>query len=390
MDGVHGPSTATHDWGLRGNACGRELHLPRGRVIGGSSAVNATFALRGSPFDYDAWAQPGWSFEDLLPSFIRLETDLDFGAASHHGTSGPVPIRRHLGVERSNTAAAGADALAEAGIPAIPDHNAPYAVGVASLPLNAVDGRRMSTALTHLEPARRRPNLTIRGGTSVRRVVLAGDRAQGVQLDDGEVIHADEVIVSSGTYHSPGLLRRSGVDLPGVGRNLIDHPAVSIDLPYYGPLRDEPIFQLVATLHSTMAKPTTDPPDLQILVGGPFPTGDADGMQVFFLAAALLKPRSRGEVRDSIRLNYFDHADDLPRLLEGLERVETAIHAGAIQALTRGERFSPRITGTADLEAWVKENAWTYHHPVGTCAMGSVVDAECRVIGVQGLSVVDA
>jgi len=139
-----------------------------------------------------------------------------------------------------------------------------------------------------------------------------------------------------------------------------------------------------------MAKPTTDPPDLQILVGGPFPTGDADGMQVFFLAAALLKPRSRGEVRDGIRLNYFDHADDLPRLLEGLERVETAIHAGAIQALTRGERFSPHITGTADLEAWVKENAWTYHHPVGTCAMGSVVDAECRVIGVQGLSVVDA
>ena len=95
LDGIHGPSIATHGWGLTGRFGGRVLPLPRGRVIGGSSAVNATFALRGSPADYDAWQLPGWSFADVLPSFIRLESDLDFPAAAHHGAIGPVPIRRY-------------------------------------------------------------------------------------------------------------------------------------------------------------------------------------------------------------------------------------------------------------------------------------------------------
>ena len=94
LDGVRGPSIATHDWGLTGHVAGRVVALPRGRVVGGSSAVNATFALRGSPFDYDAWPQPGWSFTDVMPSFVHLESDLDFPAAAHHGAVGPVPIRR--------------------------------------------------------------------------------------------------------------------------------------------------------------------------------------------------------------------------------------------------------------------------------------------------------
>jgi len=116
------------------------LPLPRGRVVGGSSAVNATFALRGSPFDYDRWRQPGWSFADVGPSFVQLESDRDFPAAAYHGAGGPAPIRRYLGAEQSALAVAAIEGLRAAGIPEIADRNAPYAVGVAPLPVKAVVG----------------------------------------------------------------------------------------------------------------------------------------------------------------------------------------------------------------------------------------------------------
>jgi len=390
LDAIHLPTLPNHDWGLTGRSKGQVLRLPRGRVIGGSSAVNATFALRGSPFDYDAWQQPGWSFADVLPSFIRLEHDLDYGSAEYHGASGPIPIRRYQGAEQSAVAHAAADALVAAGLPAIKDHNAPYAVGVSPLPLNAVDGRRMSTALTHLEHARDRPNLRIRGDALVAEIVIIGGRATGVRLDDGEIIDGGEIIVCAGAYQSPRLLLRSGVDLPGVGMNLIDHAAVGIDLPYYGAVDDVAPHQLVATLHSSLANPTTNPPDLQILISGPYEPNDAAQPATFFVGTAVLKPRSRGHVGDDIDLNYYDEPDDLLRIVEGLDRVEAAIAGPAIRALSRGERLQPRLTDRSELHAWIAGASWSYHHPVGTCAMGVVVDADCRVYGVDGLSVVDA
>lgn len=235
-DGMHGTSAATHDWGLMGtgSAEGPPLSLPRGRVTGGSSAVNATFALRGHPADYDGWGMPGWAFHDVLPAFVRLEHDLDFGAADHHGTQGPLPIRRYLGAERSGLTAAVEEAFAAVGIPLIADHNAPGAVGVSALPVNCVDGRRISTALAYLEPARSRSNLTIRADCLVRDVVIRAGGAVGVRTGTGEVLPADEVIVCAGAYESPGVLLRSGIgpaadlrdlgldvvaDLPGVGAN---------------------------------------------------------------------------------------------------------------------------------------------------------------------------
>jgi choline dehydrogenase len=389
LDAIHLPTLPDHDWGLTGRANGHVLELPRGRVIGGSSAVNATFALRGSPFDYDAWRQPGWSFADVLPTFISLETDLDFGAADYHGASGPVPIRRYQGAQRSAVAAAGTDDLRAAGLPIIDDHNAPFAVGAAPLPLNAIDGRRMSTALTHLEPARSRANLIVRGDCVVDEIVIIGGRATGVRLADGAVIDGGEVIVCAGAYQSPGILRRSGIDLPGVGANLIDHPAAGIDMPYYGPLDDVAPHQLVATLHSSMADPATDSPDLQIMVGGPYLPSEPGGPRTFYVGAAVLKPRSRGHVGSEIDLNYYDD-DDLTRMVEGIGRVEDVIAGPAIRALSKGERLQPRITGDAELREWISAATWSYHHPVGTCAMGVVVDTDCRVHGVERLSVVDA
>ena len=171
---------------------------------------------------------------------------------------------------------------------------------------------------------------------------------------------------------------------------MIDHPAVSVDLPYHGSPQDVPPFQLVATLHSSIADPANDPPDLQILVGGPFPTSDPAARPVFFIGAALLKPRSRGHVRSGIELNYFDDPVDLSRLVEAIDRVEMAIAGGPLREISGAERLEPRPADRAALHTWIKAKVWSYHHPVGTCAMGAVVDERCRVLGVDGLSVVDA
>lgn len=420
-DGIHGTSTASHDWGLHGTgvAGGPPLDLPQGRVTGGSSAVNATFALRGHPADYDGWALPGWTFADVLPSFLRLEHDLDFGLSPYHGTEGPVPIRRYRGDERSELTVAMEDAIAEVGIPRIPDHNAPGAVGLSALPVNCVRGVRVSTARAYLDPIRSRPNLTIRATCPIAEVVLRRGRAIGVRSSDGEIIEVDEVIVCAGAYHSPALLIRSGIgpaadvaalgrsvtmDLPGVGTNLADHPWVAIDLPCLQPLGDPPLFQVMATARSSRSS-AADPPDLQLMVCGPY--GLEDGYRCL-LAAALLKPASRGEVRlltldpiaaPAIDLGYFRNPVDIDRLVEGLQLADAAVAYPHLTRITRGSRLAPRQDLVADavaVRAWIKATATTYHHPVGTCAMGTdpqagaVVDTSGRVYGVPGLSVVDA
>jgi choline dehydrogenase len=390
VDGVHGPSLAGHDWGLRGQGPDGPLDLPRGRVIGGCSTVNAGFAVRGSPADFDGWKLPGWSFEDVLPSFVALERDLDYGGAAHHGSTGPVPVRRYLTQGRSALADAATEALVGAGLRLIADHNAPWAVGVAPLPVNVVAGRRIGNAAAYLEPARGRANLTIRGDAQVARIRVGHGRVLGVELGAGDVIHAAEVIVAAGTYLSPGLLSESGIDRPGLGGNLADHPAVSVDLPYFGPTDDVPRYQLVATAHSSMTDPERDAPDLQVVVGGPLPGAQPGDPVTCFVGAALLKPRSRGSVTAAgIDLNYYDHPDDMARLVEGLERVEDVIAHPAVVGLTRGERISPRLRGVERTD-WVRASTWSYHHPVGTCAMGVVVDEQCRLDGVEGLSVIDA
>jgi len=423
LDGTRGPSiVAATDWGLTGRSGpdGRVLGLPRGRVTGGCSAVNATFALRGAPADYDAWAAAGnvgWSFADLLPAFVRLERDLDFGAADYHGDAGPIPLRRYIGREQSVLAHAGSTALQALGLPAVADHNAPGAVGVGPVPVNTVERRRINTGHGYLDPVRDRPNLTVRGDAHVQRVVISGGVAVGVELVGGEIIDAGEVIVCAGAYHSPVLLLRSGIgaasdvralgldvvaDLFGVGRNLHDHPAVSIDLPYVEPLADEPVFQLAGTTHSSSADARHDPPDLQFLIGGPYADGDH---AICFVAAAVLKPQSRGSVRvrsldpaaqPEIVLGYFSNPADLDLLLEGVAIAEEAVAHPALQAVAGGGRLSPRPGNRDELRRHVTANAWTYHHPVGTCAMGpdpsagAVVDVDGRVHGVGRLSVVDA
>src|SRR5437763_15104529 len=160
-DGLGHPPTATHNWAFTSDpdpTSGRTLDLPRGRVIGGSSTTNGAFALRGHPADYDGWAadNAGWSWDDVLPSFCKLETDLDFGGEPYHGSDGPIPIRRYTGADRSPAACAMHDAIAATGVRAVGDHNAPGAVGVGPLPVNEVGGHRMGVASTYLRAARGR------------------------------------------------------------------------------------------------------------------------------------------------------------------------------------------------------------------------------------------
>lgn len=410
----------SHDWGYGSTPGGiaRELPLPRGRLVGGCSATNACFALRGSPADYDAWAamgNEGWSFNECLPFFRASETDADFGSAPWHGSSGPLPVRRYREDERNAFQQGLILAAARAGHPLVEDHNAPEAVGVGPLPVNAVDGIRISTAQAYLAPLRSSAKLSVRADTLVDRVVLESRRAVGVRLASaGEIIGAGLVIIAAGTYASPALLMRSGigpaadlaalgaecyVNLPGVGGNLADHPWVPVRMPVTL-ATDGPGFQAVLTWYSAEAT-ASRPPDLQIFAQGPFLN---EGVAVASLCAALLKPRSRGRVTlrsldpvvpPVIDLSLPTDERDLRRLAEGVRHARQLLYAREFEAVADKAYRRGGVLSDQELKSEIYANVRTYHHPVGTCSMGSdssqfVVDFKGRVHGTERLLVADA
>jgi choline dehydrogenase len=419
------PATS-HDWGLMSepDERGRSIPLPRGRLIGGCSATNACFALRGWPQDYDQWAargNRGWSFADLLPVFRAVESDAQFGG-HWHGAGGPVPIRRPPAGELSPWQRAFADAAVTVGHQLAGDHNQPGTVGVGACPRNVRDGLRMSTALTHLAVARGRPNLTIRAGAAVDRVELGGTTARGVRLAGGEIIEADTIVVTAGSYASPAILMRSGIgpagalrdlgigavaDLPGVGDNLIDHPLAAVDLPTT-PGFAGPRFQVMLTLRSPLADPD-GPPDLHLFPAGPFddPASPAGG--VFGIVAGLLSVRSRGSVRlrsadpadpPRIDIAHLRHPEDMTRMIEATRHARRLSRTPPLAGLIAGAELAPgpaiRDDDTTGLTRSIRQRSGSYHHPVGTCAMGphpdggAVVDARGAVYGIDRLWVADA
>ena len=238
-------SLREHDWGLTAEALpGRAIPYPRGRVIGGSSAVNATIALRGVPADYDEWAALGndaWGWAEVLPHFRRLEDDPE-GADELHGRGGPIAIRRWRRDELIPTQRAFYEVCRRLGFEEVADHNHPQATGVGPFPQNRLDRLRLSTAIAYLLPARHRPNLAIRPHCLVNRVLFADDRAVGVEVHtDGELqpVYGRRITLAAGAIGSPAILLRSGIgprdalldlgiepvaDLSGVGAGLVDHP----------------------------------------------------------------------------------------------------------------------------------------------------------------------
>ena len=412
--------TRDFDWGYTSepNTRGNVQNLWRNKLLGGTSWVTR-FALRGSPADYDEWAalgNTGWGFENVLPYFRRLEADADFGGEPWHGDRGPMPVRRYLDLEYTEVGGAGLHALEEIGFPNVDDHNRPGAVGAGRVPMTSSGGTRVTTADAYLPSGATLPNLTIRPEMHVAEVVFEGSRATGVRLLDGDVIQASWVVLCAGVYGSPPILMRSGigpadhlrsvdvparVNLPGVGANLADHPAVAIDCGYRGPGRTDPILHFIATFHSA-ATPSEAAPDLMLWSCDP--TGPADGPASLEIEVVLLKPHSRGRVR----LRSADPGDsphvELPSLSDpfDVERLADAYRRGLEVANNREIRRRcadplpgpPR--GVDELLTLVRAEGYSLPHVVGTCAMGprpedgAVVDASGNVHGTEGLSVVDA
>ncbi len=419
--------TVGHDWGYTADAeLDRGISLPRARIMGGCSSTNACFALRGAPQDYDAWAaagNPGWSFADVLDDFRRLENDLDF-VDQWHGSDGLIPVRRHPPSELNPAQAAFITGAVADGHRYVADHNRPNTYGAGPTPRNAVDGVRMSTALTYLAQARSRANLIIRPDTMVDRIELSRTRAIGIRLVDGTLIEADRVVLAAGTYSSPMILARSGIgsagdleslglvtvmDLPGVGSNLIDHPLVSIDVPTR-PSAGAGRFQAMMTFHSETAD-RDGPADLLMFAAGPFDVGVdvcASGA-VLGLVSGLIAPRSRGWVRlaasdptvaPRIHPAHLTEPADLERMVDAVTAARQLARSAPMRAIVTGAEISPGPAipsgDRAALAAWVRSAVSTFHHPVGTCAMGpdpehgAVTDARGSVHGIDGLTIADA
>ena len=394
------------DWGYVSDADGAPVR--RGRLLGGTSWLTR-FALRGQPADYDRWAahgSPGWGFDEMLPWLSRLEADADFGGEPWHGDSGPMPVRRYLDVEYTDVVAAATRALERIGFQSVDDHNRPGAVGVGRMPMTSTDGARVTTADAYLPLATTPANLTIRCGAQVADIMFDGLRAAGVRLVDGTVVEAGQVVLCAGAYGSPAILMRSGigppddlrtlaidvrVELPGVGDNLIDHPSAYVDVGTLAESRATPLLHAVATFHST-ARSLDHAPDLFLWIADP--EGDPP---LFAIEAVLLVPEhTRGRVRLSsadpsapprITLPPLMEGPDADRLTEALARATEIAACPEVQQLL--DEAMP-LPSNNELRELMHANHYSIPHFVGTCAMGSVVDPQCRVRGSDALSVVDA
>ncbi len=417
-----------HDWKLRyePSATSRTGQaFARGRVTGGSSAVNTAIALRGVPADYDEWASlgcPSWSWEQVLPAFIRLETDADFDTP-YHGKSGPLPIRRHPRSELVPYQNAFLDACAERGYPECPDHNDPESTGWGSHPMNKRGDLRMSTAIAYLAPARDRANLTIRADTSVQRVVFRDGAATGVEVRTSagtiETISAPHVVLAAGAIHTPPILLRSGIgprdvlgrlgiavtcERAGVGQNLQDHPAIGPTLtPKDGVANfDQPVIQ--TTLRYT-ATGSSDVNDMQL---EPLSFMHIPGGRLLMgLAACVFKSYSFGrlefdsadiDARPRIVMDYLSDERDFEKLRDGVHRGVELVNTKAIAGVSDGMRRpnEAELGDAATLEAWIRRNCGTGAHPSCTARMGpdddpmSVCDERGLVYGVSGLRLADA
>lgn len=314
----HNNSYTDHDWGLTYQPTfGRNDPLPRGRVTGGSSAVNTTIALRGMPEDYDEWADQGnaeWTWQKVLPAFRRLERDLDFGDESYHGDAGPISIRRYPPDELLPQQQAFLATSRELGYPDCADANDPDGWGAGPHPMNKLGRLRVSCAIGYLAAARIRPNLQIRANVLVLRLLFNSGSCSGVEVETKEggieQISARLVVLSAGAIMSPAILMRSGVgprdqldslgidrlrDVPGVGANLCDHPALAVVCRVKDPAIIDSDQPLIQTILRYTADGSERRNDLQIeqlsfagITGGP---------ASFMIAAVLEYPYGRGELR---------------------------------------------------------------------------------------------
>jgi choline dehydrogenase len=426
---------------------GRKLYCPRGKVLGGSSSTNGMIAVRGFATDYDMWRQlglSGWSYEDVLPYFKRLETYAP-GGGEHHGFDGPVGISRAK--LRGPLQSAWLAAAQEAGYPYNNDFADPNPEGVGQYDHTVFKGRRQSAAVAFLRPVLDRPNLKVLTGAMVSRVLINAGRVTGVAYKhDGkdEEALSSEVVLSGGAINSPQLLMLSGVgdaehlsahglttvvDLKGVGSNLHDHMIASVGFHSRLPVSylkfKQPHRMIVAGLQYILFRsgvaseaggslagfvrtdPSLDIPDVQYHFV-PMIYGDS-GRKIskthgFMTYCNVCRPRSRGTIRlqsanpqdaPLIDPNYFTDPYDKRTMVAGLRLARHIMTQPAFDPY-RGVEVAPGADAESDeaIEAYVRAHAESIYHPVGSCKMGTddmaVVDEQLRVHGVKGLRVVDA
>lgn len=429
---------------------GRKLPLPRGKLIGGSGSINGMAYYRGPAADFDDWAaagNPGWSYADLLPYFLRSEHNPEFAGSPYHGTGGPMGVS--FPKSRNRLCDAFNASMAALGYNEIDDFNVPEPNGYGYRQGTILKGRRVSTASAYLRPVMQRDNLKVLMRTQTRRILFEGMRAVGVEVQDESGIRQlrarREVVLCAGSYHSPHLLLASGVgdaaelaelgltpvhDLPAVGRHLQDHPSAPLametsDSTSYGlslkalPRDIVQFFQyflvrsgpLSSNLFETNAyirwQPGVDRPDLQVVFQParrnpkPFPIPLGHG---YAIAVVCLYPQSTGRVRLAgpdpltpplIDLKIGSVESDLHFLVEAL-KFGRRILAQPAFARYRGTETAPGADVRDDeaLLDYVRRTLTTVHHPASSCRMGprgdNVVDPELRVHGLEGLRVADA
>jgi choline dehydrogenase len=427
------PQIFGHDWEFEGFFVEppEERPLtpyPRGRLVGGSSAVNGIIAQRGTPEDFEAWAAagiPGWDWEHVLPSYLRIENDLEYGASDIHNDSGPVPIVRLGREEWPRVVSAFEQACIERGYPVCEDHNAPDSTGIGRIPRNQLGNYRASTLLTYLSEARKRPNLEIRANSMVRRVLMRDTRAIGVEYEAHGAIgreEADRIVLSAGVVNSPHILMLSGigpreqlqrvgvepiVDLP-VGQTFFDHAFVP--LTGYASDTSEPRCGFRAEFKYTsdggqrndicVFPCLLEPASLNYEV----PT---DVNALVLVGIVLAKPRSSGWMnlvsndphrQPELHLNFLADPFDVHRMKDAT-RFMYDIATTPPAAREIKQLLLPTAEVVDDDERlvdWLRRNIATGYHGTSTCRMGpsgdptAVVDHRAAVHGTEGLYVADA
>jgi choline dehydrogenase len=425
---------------------GRSLYIPRGKSLGGSSSMNAMLYVRGSPMDYDAWeaqGAPGWGFSSVLPYFLRSEDNVR-GASEFHGSGGPLRVseqRSPRPLNRRLLAACGA-----AGIPQIADYNGPEQDGASMFQVTQRDGKRFSAADAFLRPVLDRPNLEIATRSAVLGIEFDGQRAIGVRVRRGrrgdELVRARrEVLLCAGAINSPQLLLLSGIgaadelraagvqprhELPGVGRNLQDHPFVTLiwevadRQTLYGADRPKPLAEWLlrktGPLSSTVAEVVAfvrtrgglPAADVQFHMGAAY--YEDHGAETYdghcmVIAPVLVAPAARGQVwlrsadpaaKPRILTNSLSAAEDVESMVAGMKLArEIAAEAPLREIVVEELKPGAAVAEREDLEADLRRRLMLIYHPVGTARMSdtepdAVVDSQLRVHGLEGLRVVDA
>ena len=433
---------------------GKEQLWARGRVLGGSSSINGNVYVRGDPAEFDSWSSlgcQGWSWEDMLPYFKRMETYAD-GEPETRGKDGPINVTQLKNFDK--LADAYLDANREAGFELVNDYNDGHYEGASYLQYSTRRGFRCSSAVGYLRPARGRSNLTVWTDTLVNKVLLDGKRATGVECRRGGVIvralSRKEVIVSAGPIQSPKLLELSGIGrpeilsqfgitaqhaLPGVGENMSDHPNCRLTFECAKPITINDVLQrplsklreglkfvlfgkgllsiCSATAHTVMrSDPGLNQPDLKLQLQ-PFsgkdryarrPQDGLDPHSGFTIGVMALRPQSRGyihiksadpAVHPRIDPNYLADERDLKTLLAGIRAVRRLVSMPTLKELVvRETRPGPEVKTEQQITDYIRSTTATTWHVVGTCKIGNddtaVVDSSLRVRGIEGLRVIDS